>query len=235
MISDDYFVVSGSGSNHRENHLEPLERLECVRLTGGHENHLAALQAMRLASDADFRLTFHHLHQRIERSCVFAQSLAFVEGEERHTAGGPLDDLAAHDRAVLVVDEFRGLGHLVAGWSFRFGWGFWFHTSSLSIGSLVGGRAGSQSDQSRNSIVVARESNTPEPSHCHGIIHFRVFPQHLGAILGRDRNSLRGNPLAITASLAVQGGAVTVAKTVQEILRDLPRIHPDRTCRHPNK
>src|ERR1035437_9454695 len=62
MISDDCFVVSGSGSNHRENHLEPLQRLERVRLTGGHENHLAALQAMRLASDADFRLAFEHLH-----------------------------------------------------------------------------------------------------------------------------------------------------------------------------
>ena|ERR1035437_5549031 len=115
MISDDYFVVSGSGSNHRENHLEPLERLERVRLTGGHENHLAALQAMRLASDADFRLAFEHLHERIERCRVLTQALSFVEGEERHAAGGPLDDLATDDRAVLVVDEFRGLGHLVAG------------------------------------------------------------------------------------------------------------------------
>src|ERR1035437_125787 len=177
-----WFAVSGSGSNHRENHLEPLERLERVRLTGGHENHLAALQAMRLASDADFRLAVEHLHERVEWSCVFAQSLAFVEGEERHTAGGPLDDLAAHDRAVLVVDEFRGLGHLVAGWFFRFGWGFWFHNSSLSIGSLVGGCAGSQSDQSMNSVVVARESNTPEPSCCHRVVHFRKSLQHLGAI-----------------------------------------------------
>src|ERR1035437_4436765 len=112
----------------------------------------------------------------------FAQSLAFVEGEERHAAGGPLDDLAAHDRAVLVVDEFRGLGHLVAGQSFRFGWGFWFHNSSLSIASLVGGCAGSQSDQSMNSVVVARESNTPEPSCCHRVVHFRKSLQHLGAI-----------------------------------------------------
>src|SRR5664279_6478254 len=48
---------------------------------------------------------------------------------------------------------------------------------------------------------------------------------------GQDRNGLCGNPLAIAASLAVHGGAVAVAKTVQEILRDLPRIHPDRTLR----
>src|ERR1035437_1454022 len=96
---------------------------------------------------------------------------------------------------------------------------------------MAAASAGSQSGRSRNSVAVARESNTPEPSGCHGIVHFRVLSQHLGAVLGRDRNGLRGNPLAIAASLAVQGGAVTVARTVQEILRDLPRLHPDRTLR----
>ena len=106
-------MVSGSGSNHRENHLEPLQRLERVRLTGGHENHLATLQAVGLAGNHDFRLTFHHLHQRVEWSCVFAQSLAFVEGEDRHAAGGLLDNLAADDGTVLIVHQFgrpHGLG-----------------------------------------------------------------------------------------------------------------------------
>src|SRR5665213_1908961 len=80
-------------------------------------------------------------------------------------------------------------------------------------------------------FTMARESNTPEPSRYHGIVHFRVLSQHLGAVLGRDRNGLCGNPLAIAANLTVQGSAVTVAKTVQEFLRDLSRIHPDRTLR----
>src|ERR1035437_7187352 len=94
---------------------------------------------------------------------------------------------------------------------------------------LAAASVGSQSGRSRNSVAVARESNTPEPSRCHGVVHFRVLSQHLGAVPGRDRNGLRGNPLAIAASLTVHGSAVTVAKTVQEILRDLPGIHPDRT------
>src|ERR1019366_1548630 len=54
-------------------------------------------------------------------------------------------------------------------------------------------------------FAVERESDTPESSRCHGIVHFRVFLQHVGAVLGRDRNGLRGNPLAIAASMAVQG------------------------------
>src|SRR5665647_744022 len=74
-------------------------------------------------------------------------------------------------------------------------------------------------------VAVARASNTPQPSRCHSFVHFRVFSQHLGAIPGRDRNCLCGNLFAIAASLAVQGGAVAGAKTVQEILRDLPRLH----------
>lgn len=130
-------MVSGSGSNHRQNHLEPLQRLEGVRLLRGHENHLAVMQVMRLASDADFRLAFEHMRERIERGRVFAQSLAFVEGEERHTAGGLLDDLAADDGTVLVADEFQGPSHLGAGESFGSGWGFWFHNSPLPLVHLL--------------------------------------------------------------------------------------------------
>ena len=52
-----------------------------MRLLRGHENHLAAMQVIRLASDADFRLAFDHMHERIERDRVFAQSLAFVEAK----------------------------------------------------------------------------------------------------------------------------------------------------------
>src|SRR5450759_4704543 len=65
----------------------------------------------------------------------------------------------------------------------------------------------SPSGRARNSAGVLRESNIPEPSRCQGLVHFPVFIQHLGAILGRDRNGLRGDPLTVTASLAVHGGA----------------------------
>ena len=105
-------VVSVWETNHRENHFEPRERLERVRLTGGHENHLAAMKAVRVACDADFCLAFDYLHNRIERGRVLAQALAFVEGEDRHAASGPFNDFAADDRAVLVVDEFKDLGDL---------------------------------------------------------------------------------------------------------------------------
>src|SRR5664279_1843097 len=96
---------------------------------------------------------------------------------------------------------------------------------------MAAASAGSQSGRSRNSGSAARDSNTPEASRYHGIVQFGVLSQHLAAVLGRDRNGLRRNPLAIATSLAVQGGAVTVAKTVQEAIRDLPRLHPNRTLR----
>jgi hypothetical protein len=37
-------------------------------------------------------------------------------------------------------------------------------------------------------------SDTPEPSRYHRVVQFRVLSQHLGAVLGRDRNGLRGEP-----------------------------------------
>jgi len=101
-----------SGSDHRENHLEPPERLEGVRLTCWHENYFAAPQAVWVAGNHNFCFAFHHLHQCVERGRVFAQSLSFVEGENRHAAGGLLDDLAAHNGTVLVADEFSDLGRL---------------------------------------------------------------------------------------------------------------------------
>src|ERR1035437_2922896 len=42
--------------------------------------------------------------------------------------------------------------------------------------------------------IVRLESNAPEFSCCHGLVHFLIFFQHLGAIPGRDRNGLRRNP-----------------------------------------
>lgn len=87
--------LSGPGPDHRENHLEPFERLERVRLTGGHQNHFAALQPVELAGNHNLGRAFHHLHQRVERGRMLAQALAFVEGEDCHSAGGLLDDLPA--------------------------------------------------------------------------------------------------------------------------------------------
>jgi hypothetical protein len=100
-------------------------RLEGVGLACRHENHFAALQAVGVAGNHNFRFAFHHLHQCVERGRVFTQSLAFVEGENRHATGGLLDDLAAHNGPVLVADKFSDLGRLAAGESF---WrGFLFH------------------------------------------------------------------------------------------------------------
>ena len=38
---------------------------------------------------------------------VFTKTLTFVESEERHVTGRFLDNLAANDLAVLVVDEVQ--------------------------------------------------------------------------------------------------------------------------------
>jgi hypothetical protein len=58
--------VFSSGSNHRENHLEPLERLEGVRLLRGHEYRLAALQLVSLAGNHNLDFAFEHMHEGIE-------------------------------------------------------------------------------------------------------------------------------------------------------------------------
>src|SRR5271165_4422568 len=110
-----------SGPNHRENHLVALQRLERVRLPGGHENHLAALDPMQLAGDGDFGFSFQDLDQRIERCCVFAYALPFVESKDRHSAGRLLHDFATHNRAILV-------GHKISDLDRHFGFeSFWFH------------------------------------------------------------------------------------------------------------
>src|SRR5690242_542189 len=80
----------------------------------GHENHLAALQAMRFAGDADFDITFEHVDERIEGSRVLAQALTFVECEDGHGTGRLLDDFAADNRAVLVVHQLCGLRNFSA-------------------------------------------------------------------------------------------------------------------------
>ena len=75
----------------------------------GHENHFAASYAIRVASDADFRHAFEHLHECIERGRVLAQVLSFIECEDGYRAGWSLDDFAADDRAVPVVHQLGGL------------------------------------------------------------------------------------------------------------------------------
>lgn len=73
---------------------------------------ITPLHAMGLAGDADFRVAFHHLDKGIERGGVLAEALAFVKREDRDVARGLVDNLATHDRTVLVVDQFGSLGHL---------------------------------------------------------------------------------------------------------------------------
>ena len=109
---------AGSGSDHGENHLEPGNRFECMWLACWHENDFAAMQAMRLSGNHNFCFAIHDLHQCVERSSVFAQSLILVESEDRHAARRLLDDLSADDRAFLVADEFSDLGWLARRESF---------------------------------------------------------------------------------------------------------------------
>jgi hypothetical protein len=101
--------LSDSGSNLRENHLEPLQCLDGVWLIRRHENHVTALQAAYLANDADFHLTFEHMHKRIERYRVLSQALAFIERENGHVASRFLENLPPANGAVLVVDQLGDL------------------------------------------------------------------------------------------------------------------------------
>ena len=59
---------------------------------------------------------------------MLAQPLAVVESEQRHVAGGFLDDFAADDGAVLVVDEFGSPADLRAGQTFGFRGGVFWHS-----------------------------------------------------------------------------------------------------------
>ena len=49
------------------------------------------------------------MHERVERSRVFAQALTSIEGKDRHGAGRFADNLAANDGTVLVVDQVGDL------------------------------------------------------------------------------------------------------------------------------
>ena len=76
-------LVLRSGSDHGQNHFEPVESLQGMWLTGGHQNHLAAIQTMRLARNGDLRFSFKNEYERIKRRGVFAQPLTVIEGEDR--------------------------------------------------------------------------------------------------------------------------------------------------------
>jgi hypothetical protein len=133
-------VFAVSGANHRQNHLEPLQRFERVRLLCRQENHLTAMQAMRLAGNADFHFAFEHMHERVERSRVLTQALSFVECEDRHVTGRFLDNLAADFGAVLVIHQVGGLRDFATWEPFEFGRGFWLQYFIVSVGSVVGDR-----------------------------------------------------------------------------------------------
>jgi len=54
------------GTDHGQYHLEPPERLQCVRLLGWHQDQFARCDTMRLAGDDDFRLALDNLDQGIK-------------------------------------------------------------------------------------------------------------------------------------------------------------------------
>jgi len=99
-----------------------------VRLTGGHKNHLAALQLVWLAENDNLGIAFHHLHQCVEWRRVLAQALAFIESENCHVASGLLDDLAADNSAFLVAHQLRDLRDFGAAESLGFRCGLRLHS-----------------------------------------------------------------------------------------------------------
>jgi len=82
-----------------------------MRDVRGHEDQASCLNGMRRAANDDFRVPVDDLHKRIERGGVFAESLAFVECEERHRSGVVFYDGTADNGAFAIlckVDERIG-------------------------------------------------------------------------------------------------------------------------------
>jgi len=82
---------------------------------------------MWFASDTDFRLSFEHMHERIEWCGVLTQALSFIKRKDGHVPSWLLNNFAADNGAVLVVYQPGDLRDLSAGDPFRLGCGFWFH------------------------------------------------------------------------------------------------------------
>ena len=96
----------GSGSNHRQDHLEWFDRLEGVRLCAGMNIISWPCYAVGFAVHSDFGIAFDHLVARVERGGVLAQALTFVEGEDCHGARGLLSDLAADNDPASCSSPF---------------------------------------------------------------------------------------------------------------------------------
>lgn len=60
---------------------------------------------MGFASDGDRGLAIYHMNKCIEWCCVFAQSLALIEGKHGHGSSFFLYDFSAYDGAGLVLHK----------------------------------------------------------------------------------------------------------------------------------
>lgn len=53
-----------------------------MRNVGGHDEHFACLHVKRLCPYMDFSHAVDNLYDSVERSCMFAELLSFIEGEQ---------------------------------------------------------------------------------------------------------------------------------------------------------
>lgn len=84
-------------SNHDEQHLESFDRLDSVRNVRWKQNYLPSAHRVIVSTDADRGSALDEEQERIERRCVFAESLACVEGEGRDRARSCFEECLADD------------------------------------------------------------------------------------------------------------------------------------------
>ncbi len=76
-----------------------------MRLSGGHDDHFAFLQAMGYARNPDFDLAVEDLDQCIKGRRMFAQTLSGIEGENGDRSGRFVDYLPADNGPLLVINQ----------------------------------------------------------------------------------------------------------------------------------
>lgn len=87
--------VTPSWPHHDEQHPEAGDGSQCVRPVCRHQDDFATGKLETLPVDHDLRFSLQNVHQRIEGSCVFAETLAFIEGEKCDRAGLPTKNRTA--------------------------------------------------------------------------------------------------------------------------------------------
>jgi len=90
-------------SNHDQQHFELGSRSHRVRLISRQDDGFTLPQLETVARDLDVSLAIGDYHQRIERRCMFAEAFAYVECEHCNRAALVLQQHAANDGAILIL------------------------------------------------------------------------------------------------------------------------------------